>query len=244
MNKTTIALAALTALAIAAPAAAQTYDAFGGFNGSTNQTANGVNNGNFIYGTADRSTPGVSGTFFAVNSNCVIPGSTCLQSTATGGNASLPGVYKGGSSFGTVTVPTDRLLIHPGDNSLLTFIAFVAPTAGTYNLAASFRTQDSSPTGIDIFQIGTTGGGLPLTFNQLATNTTSPFARSLSVTLGAGEAIGFGIGNGGTFFNDSTGVSFTAAAVPEPASWALMIMGFGAVGFAMRRRPRTAVTFA
>ena len=33
-----------------------------------------------------------------------------------------------------------------------------------------------------------------------------------------------------------TGVS----AVPEPASWALMIVGFGIVGAAMRRRPRYA----
>lgn len=29
----------------------------------------------------------------------------------------------------------------------------------------------------------------------------------------------------------------TAGVVPEPASWALMIAGFGMVGFAMRRRP-------
>ena len=34
-------------------------------------------------------------------------------------------------------------------------------------------------------------------------------------------------------------------AVPEPASWALMIAGFGLVGSAMRRRkPRTKITFA
>jgi hypothetical protein len=33
-------------------------------------------------------------------------------------------------------------------------------------------------------------------------------------------------------------------AVPEPASWAMMIAGFGLVGGAMRRRPTTSVTFA
>ena len=31
--------------------------------------------------------------------------------------------------------------------------------------------------------------------------------------------------------------------VPEPASWALMLGGFGLVGAAMRRRPRTAISF-
>nr|WP_295661618.1 FxDxF family PEP-CTERM protein [Polymorphobacter sp.] len=36
-------------------------------------------------------------------------------------------------------------------------------------------------------------------------------------------------------------VTFALAAVPEPASWALMVVGFGMVGFAARRRT-TAVT--
>ena len=35
-----------------------------------------------------------------------------------------------------------------------------------------------------------------------------------------------------------------AGAVPEPASWALMLAGFGAVGGAMRSRRKAAVTFA
>ncbi len=36
----------------------------------------------------------------------------------------------------------------------------------------------------------------------------------------------------------------SAAAVPEPASWALMIAGFGLVGAATRRRPSVRVTYA
>jgi hypothetical protein len=36
--------------------------------------------------------------------------------------------------------------------------------------------------------------------------------------------------------------SFAPGAVPEPATWAMMLIGFGAIGHAMRRRPRTAIT--
>lgn len=38
------------------------------------------------------------------------------------------------------------------------------------------------------------------------------------------------------------GPSFRIAAVPEPATWAMMIMGFGAVGHAMRRRQKVTAT--
>lgn len=34
-------------------------------------------------------------------------------------------------------------------------------------------------------------------------------------------------------------VGISGAAVPEPSAWALMILGFGAAGAAMRRRTRT-----
>ena len=35
-----------------------------------------------------------------------------------------------------------------------------------------------------------------------------------------------------------------AAAIPEPGTWAMMLAGFGAMGVAMRRRRRVAVSFA
>ncbi|MBS0504430.1 MAG: PEP-CTERM sorting domain-containing protein [Proteobacteria bacterium] len=46
--------------------------------------------------------------------------------------------------------------------------------------------------------------------------------------------------------NDFTAVFNVTAgnAVPEPASWALMISGFGLAGAALRRRVRTSVSFA
>lgn len=35
-----------------------------------------------------------------------------------------------------------------------------------------------------------------------------------------------------------------AGAVPEPSAWALLILGFGLTGAAMRRRTKTSVSFA
>jgi hypothetical protein len=51
------------------------------------------------------------------------------------------------------------------------------------------------------------------------------------------------------FSNEYVGIreittSAGVAAVPEPATWAMMLAGFGIVGGAMRRRQRTSVSFA
>jgi hypothetical protein len=63
---------------------------------------------------------------------------------------------------------------------------------------------------------------------------------SLVVTLGAGDSVDFALNNLGDFSFDSTGISATIrnvpTGVPEPASWALMIAGFGVVGGIARRR--------
>lgn len=42
-------------------------------------------------------------------------------------------------------------------------------------------------------------------------------------------------GSGNSWIYTINSFSFTAAAVPEPATWAMMILGMGAIGFAMRR---------
>ncbi len=67
---------------------------------------------------------------------------------------------------------------------------------------------------------------------------------------GSGGAgfLGF-VGGGITGFEISSDVDFAfgdfyTAGVPEPATWAFMILGFGLVGAAMRRRQKAAVRFA
>lgn len=39
-------------------------------------------------------------------------------------------------------------------------------------------------------------------------------------------------------------INFNTPPVPEPSTWAMMLLGFGATGLMMRRRRRTAPTFA
>jgi hypothetical protein len=51
------------------------------------------------------------------------------------------------------------------------------------------------------------------------------------------NATEYTIGTGGVI--DGTAFSVAAfAPVPEPSTWAMMLVGFGAVGYSMRRRPR------
>lgn len=59
--------------------------------------------------------------------------------------------------------------------------------------------------------------------------------------LGAVDNVAYNFGNAGS---NSFNFEVDGLAVPEPASWALMIAGFGLVGGAMRSRKRATVTFA
>jgi hypothetical protein len=98
--------------------------------------------------------------------------------------------------------------------------------SGDFAAATTFFAGNAS----DVQAEGSYGSfWLNANFSKLAL-TVGPGSYSFSIT-GAGEG---GVPAG-------LGVRLdTAAAVPEPATWAMMIIGFGAVGSAMRRR-RTAI---
>ena len=64
---------------------------------------------------------------------------------------------------------------------------------------------------------------------------------NLSIRSGFGRGSAFGGDFSPRNFNGSITYTIGAGAVPEPASWALLLAGFGLTG-AMARRRRTAVS--
>ncbi|WP_419809963.1 PEPxxWA-CTERM sorting domain-containing protein [Sphingomonas sp.] len=73
-----------------------------------------------------------------------------------------------------------------------------------------------------------------------STKTLSPFTVGVGGGLLTFRAVGTSDGVGGYVDN----ITAAFAGVPEPSTWALMILGFGAVGGAMRRRRVGALSVA
>lgn len=68
-----------------------------------------------------------------------------------------------------------------------------------------------------------------------------PFGAAGVTFTGTARSIGFGGVANQIVFDDITFGSATPGLVPEPASWAMLIAGFGLTGAAMRRRRSVAV---
>jgi hypothetical protein len=116
---------------------------------------------------------------------------------------------------------------------------FKTPTSGFLNgvitSLASLPTLDVSLRSISLDGFSATklssGGFDKWAFENLAL---TPGKHRLDI-------VGYWGKEGGSY---SGNLSFSAAAVPEPASWAMMIAGFGLVGAAMRRRTKTQLRYA
>ena len=63
------------------------------------------------------------------------------------------------------------------------------------------------------------------------------------VTLRLSQSLSYSVAGGPTYREDRLGtvaVSAETGAVPEPSTWAMMLLGFGGIGIALRRRRKTA----
>ena len=103
-----------------------------------------------------------------------------------------------------------------------------------------------TPLNSQVFFIGDgkNSGGVTQVFNI------PQAGRGRQLVLGLTDACGYSGApscygdNSGSFVVNYTLNSPASSAAPEPASWAMMLTGFGAVGGAMRRRQRVSVSFA
>ncbi|HEV2044382.1 MAG TPA: CHRD domain-containing protein, partial [Sphingomicrobium sp.] len=101
------------------------------------------------------------------------------------------------------------------------------------------------------FPLGVTSGSYNNSFDLTLASSWNPafITANGGNTAGAEAAFFAGLQTGRAYLNVHTNfapggeIRGNLAAVPEPATWAMMLLGFGAIGFALRRRKRTELTF-
>jgi hypothetical protein len=163
------------------------------------------------------------------------------------GNAS-PGIGAATIAFDTVAHTLAIATVFTGLTSptAIAHIHCCTPVAGTGT--AGVATQ--LPSFIN-FPTGVMSGAYANTFDLTLASSWNPafVTANGGTTAGAEAALLAGSAAGQSYFNIHT-VAFPAGeirgfltAVPEPASWAMMIMGFGLAGATLRRR-RVALSFA
>jgi hypothetical protein len=171
---------------------------------------------------------------------------TIYTATLSGANESPPNASPG---TGSATVTIDTVA-----NTMLVSVAFSglqgtttashihaptpAPLTGTAGVATTTPTFAGFPLGV------TAGTYNPSAFDLLAASTYNPayVTANGGTVAGARDALLTALANGQAYLNIHTTVvpggeirGFLVA-VPEPASWLMMLIGFGAIGAAMRRR--------
>lgn len=210
--KKLLAVISLATVAAAAPASAATFDLYKDFGSSV-----------FSYGT--RAADGTFTSF--AQSNC---GDIGISQSC----------YRGGDTYQLVAQrPGPGILVHPGPGATdNTAVRFTAPNTSTYSFNLKFDRADNGD-GVGVSFFNAIGATPPV----LLTGANSPFSAAFTLVLLAGQSVGFTVDRGGaanSYNGDSTFLTGSAVAVPETATWAMMILGFGLAGYAMRRSGRRA----
>jgi hypothetical protein len=151
----------------------------------------------------------------------------------------LMNFYGGTDQFDTPLVGdpdgVGQLLMHPGEFGEQIDLRFTAPSAGAYTGDLTAFLEDAS--------CGACGGtdGVLAIVNGATLILDRPggySAQSLSWTgyLSAGGTIDFKLDPRGNYDYDSTrALVIVTSAVPEPATWAVLLAGLGLVGATLRR---------
>lgn len=147
-----------------------------------------------------------------------------LSFSATGivscclGGSPTSGPNGGPSGFGPASIPG---------------YGFVSGYSGiAFPLLGVFLTSSPTPLGAAPFVIGSTLNNIPVPVG------------ATKLYFGFADSLGFGDSPG--YYNDNTGsITLNVSGVPEPSTWAMMLLGFAGVGFmAYRRRNKMTLNAA
>lgn len=210
------------------------WDARLDFSGESNPT------GPWCYGT--RAT--ALGDDFSLLANSFVQpeGPTVFQGWRDNLNVSLgtPVVLSNTGSeayvSGSLTVPVNALVMHPGPvgfgtNGFREFavVRWIAPLSGFINVAGAFSGVDSN--GDRDVYVTLNGQGIFSGFCDGGEVT--PFSLN-AVSVAEGDVLDFVVGNRGDFLFDSTGLDAVITVVPAPGAAALL--GLGGLVAVRRRR--------
>ncbi|WP_372784404.1 PEPxxWA-CTERM sorting domain-containing protein [Phenylobacterium sp.] len=175
----------------------------------------------------------------------------CSTYTAGNGAETFPGTYVGTVSalgvcqIGTGHSNTGTTLISPSANPSIYEFYF---DGGALSITESVGNNGTLTSGWDVellslaTQSSTSGTVLASINIPYSSAPSGPFSLVTGMNLGAGYySVSNFIGNISTDPQYQLNFAFPAGTggIPEPAAWALMVLGFGSVGALMRNRRRT-----
>jgi PEP-CTERM motif-containing protein len=156
------------------------------------------------------------------NAAAMVTGATNL----TDPNPTLPSSIA--AIDGTTTI---EFGLNPTGNAFNSSFTFVNDVAGLYNFLVGTSTD-----GLLFTDVSVVGGGTTTTFAPPPASVIQRFGiQLLAGTPYTVNIAGTSSAAAGAF---SGNVTIHNAAVPEPATWGMMILGFGAMGAVLRRRRR------
>jgi len=148
--------------------------------------------------------------------------------------------------FPSLTPTPPNIIGGTAANGTLSYSTPITATFYLPNTATNAVTNSVKVLG-DLFGLGS-GSATLIAYDRFG-NVLGSVADGDNKPLGQGPVLSFSAAgiHSISFFSDNATVGFdnvqfgALTAVPEPASWALMLFGFGAIGATVRRRPRVAI---